>query len=468
MLRSAEPPNCNRPLRCARTLRLSCGPLIAIALVALHAQPASAATRTNPGSLLPITVPVMPGQGVAFHQVSYNWDTSPDPNSQVGEVEVDIATLAASTGQSSGFINVGTSLGWVVQNLPVDSADPDVNIVTKFEISSADGAVVSTLPADVEYSTAPVSSFSPGSMPAYTVDSTNYNGSGKGTTPVSGVQSPPTPGAITFQGGPILTVCWQAQHANVQAADNQCGPAAVANSLDWLRTTYQLPVPDPNVMGLRDNNSLVGKLDLAMNRGDNTTTRRSGPGVADNAFLTGKLTYLANNNLGNKVVVNHQARNDEGVGGGDFSAAGLTSHGNGAKPTAAFIQQEICAGEDVELGFIYPGGGGHWVELTGAGSILGVPFVTYKSDHNQADDTKGTDKTDFSFLVDSDADGLLNLVNEGTKPNAQIVVTESPAPQSNVPEVPGSAALLLLLPAGAAAASWRRARREHKGRPKLS
>jgi hypothetical protein len=422
----------------------------------VHASTASAAT------LLPITIPVMPGQGVTFHQVSYNWDTSPDPNSEVGEVEVDTATLAAMTGQPSGFINVGTSLGWVVQNLPVDPSDPDPNIVTKFELSTTDGMVVSTLPADVEYSSTPVSSFSPGSMPTYSVDATNYNGSGKGTTPVSGVQSPPSPSGVFFPGGPALTVCWQAKHANVQAADNQCGPAAVANSLDWLRTTYMLPVPDPNVMGLRDNTSLVGKLDLAMNRA--ATDRRHGSGVRDDAFLTGKLTYLANNNLGNKVVVSHQARNDEGVGGGDFSAAGLTSHGNGAKPTAAFIQQEICAGEDVELGFIYPGGGGHWVELTGAGSILGVPFITYKSDHDQSDDTKGTDKTDFSFLSDSDGDGLLNLVNEGTKPNAQIVVSESPAPPSNVPEVPGSAALLLLLPAFVAAASWRRSRRSRRTR----
>lgn len=441
-----------------RHVRISLAGIGSLALLVLHSGVAAAANNSAAAPLLPITIPVTPGQGVNFHQVSYNWDTSPDPNSPVGEIEVDNATLAASTGQSSGFINVGTGLGWVVQNLPVIPGDPDPNIVTKFEVTSNDGTVVTSLPADVEYSTAPVSSFSAGSMPTFSVDSTTYNGSGKGATPASGPQSPPLPSTVVFGGGPALTICYQGAHSNVQAADNQCGPAAVANSLDWLRTTQGLPVPDPNVQGLRDNTSLVGKLDLAMNRGDATTTRRSGPGVRDDAFLTGKLTYLANNNLGNRVVVNHQARNDEGVGGGDFTAAGLTSHGNGAAPTAAFIQQEICAGEDVELGFIYANGSGHWVDVTGAGSILGVPWITYKSDHNQADDTLGTTKTDFSFLINTDTDTLLNLVNEGSKPNAQIVVSESLTPQSNVPEFPGSAALLLFPPLLISAAVWRRRR----------
>jgi len=398
----------------------------------------------------------MPGQGVVLHQITYNWDTSPDPNSEVGEIVVDNAQLAASTSQPTGFVNVETSFGWVVQNLPIDAADPDPNIATSFEINNTDGVQVTSINADVEYSTAPITSPPSGAPTTYAVDPTTYNGSGKGSTPVSGPILPPPPSTVVFPGGPALTICYQRSHSNVQAANNQCGPASVANSLDWLRTTYGLPVPDPNVQGLRDNTSLVGKLDLAMNRA--ATDRRHGSGVRDDAFLTGKLTYLANNNLGSKVVVNHQARNDEGVGGGNFTAAGLTSNGNGAAPTAAFIQQEVCAGEDVELGFIYANGSGHWVDLTGAGTILGVPWITYKSDHDQSDDTKGTDVTDFSFLINTDNDTLLNLVNEGSNPNAQIVVSESPAPASNVPEAPGFAALLLLPSVFIAAAAWRRRR----------
>lgn len=388
-------------------------------------------------------VPVGPAMGVTFFQVDYSWDTSPVVDSGTGEIDVDIATLTSATGISSGFLNVGTSNGWVVQNLPVDvTDDPYASITTQFELSPSDGSPITSETADVEFSATPVSSFSTGTTQAYSVGDANYDGSGKGTAGASGPEAPPAPGAITFVGGPAFTFCFQANHPNIEAADNQCGPAAAANSLAWLKTQYGVGIPDNNVMGLCDN-SLVGRLETLMGRCGGPPTRRAGPTVRDDKFLTGKLQYLANNNLGDKVVVKHQARNDEGVGGGDFTAAGLTSKGNGAAPTADFIISELCAGEDVELGFIYAKGG-HWVELTGAGKILGVPWITYKSDHDQTSDTKGTSQTDFSFLRDSDADGLLNLVNEGGVPNAQIVVTESPAAPTNVPEAPAAALLLLI------------------------
>jgi hypothetical protein len=220
--------------------------LIAVVAAAAHPLVASAAT----------TVAVGPGEGVTVSQVDYNWDLNPDTDSTTGELTVDIPTLTAATGMTSGFIKVGTSLGWVVQNLPIDAVnDPYPQITTQFDLST--------------------------------------------------------------------------------------------------------------------------------------------------------------------------------------SAAGLTSHGNGDALTASFIISDLCAGEHVELGYIYPNGGGHWVELTGAGSILGVPWITYVSDHDQSNDGSGTGKVDFSFLRDTDRDGLLNLVNQGTTPNATIVVTESPAtPQKAVPEAP--------------------------------
>jgi len=406
------------------------------------------------------TVAVGPGEGVTLQQVDYNWDTSPDVDSTTGELDVDIPTLTSATGITSGFLNVGTSLGWVVQNLPVDATDdPYAEITTQFDLSQTDGSAVTTESADVEFSSSPVTSFSTGSTQMFSVGDVGYDGSGKGATAVSGTETAPAPGVVSFVGGPAFTFCFQANHPNIEAADNQCGPASVANSLTWLKTTYGLAIPDNNVQGLCDTTSLVGKLDTLMNRCAGPPTRRAGPTVRDNAFLTGKLQYLANNNLGSKVVVKHQARNDEGVGGGDFMAAGLTSHGNGAAPTSSFILSEVCAGEDVELGFIYARGGGHWVEITGAGSILGVPWITYVSDHDQTNDANGTGKVDFSFLKDTDADGLLNLVNEGGSPNAQIVVTESPAsPQSAVPEAQ-FAAPFLLVGGGAFLALYRRRRR---------
>jgi hypothetical protein len=457
------------------------------------------------------TVPVGSGMGVTFNQVDYNWDTSAVVDSGTGEINVVLATLTGATGISSGFLNVGTSNGWVVQNLPIDPTDdPYATITSEFELDPSDGTAITAENADVEFSASPVTSFSTGATQSFAVGDANYDGSGFGAAGTSGPEAPPAPGVVSFTGGPAFTFCFQIAHPNIEAADNQCGPASVANSFTWLKTQYGLAIPDNNVLGFCDNTSLVGKLDTLMGRcsgrtfgdgrttsgsqsitspamaqfsgGDincsitgsgipaNTTitavasataatisqaatatasgvsmtitpTRRCGPALGGASILRGKLTYLANNNLGNAVVVKHQA-NGQGVGGGDFMAAGLTSHGNGATPTASFITSEVCAGEDVELGFTYPRGGGHFVELTGAGSILGVPWITYLSDHDQTNDASGTTKIDFSFLRDTDADGLLNLVNEGGVPNAQIVLTESLIAQSNVPEFPAAASLL--------------------------
>jgi hypothetical protein len=156
-----------------------------------------------------------------------------------------------------------------------------------------------------------------------------------------------------------------------------------------------------------------------MNRA--ATSRCAGEGVTDKNFVKGKLTYLANNGLGDALTVKHQ---DDAFGGEDIIASGLTSKGCGV-PSAAFIITEISNGQDVELGYTFPGGG-HWVELVGAGTIGGVPWISYKSDHVQCNDTTGTDRTDFSNLRDTDGDGLLNLVNEANQPNADIVVSQSP------------------------------------------
>ena len=70
---------------------------------------------------------------------------------------------------------------------------------------------------------------------------------------------------VSFNGAaPAVTGTYQTGHPNVEAAVNQCAPAAVANSLKWPGVTT-----DPNVAGTsadNPNSSLVGKLDSAMGR----------------------------------------------------------------------------------------------------------------------------------------------------------------------------------------------------------
>ena len=66
-----------------------------------------------------------------------------------------------------------------------------------------------------------------------------------------------------------------------------------------------------------------------------------------------------------------------------------------------------------------------------------MPWIAHRSDHNQADDTKGTGGTDFGFLQ-TQPDGSLKLVGVLGGDTATIGMVVS---QSRVPE-PGTASLL--------------------------
>jgi hypothetical protein len=397
--------------------------------------------------------------GVSVRQVAFTWDGARVPESNTGEFVVDAGRVLAQSGASSGYVNVTTSQGWVVQNLPIRAEFSEHPISIDFKLASRGGRDVPALNTDVRFSRLPLISFaavggvgggSAGAAraaSATTVGESEYNGQGFGATAPKGVPAPPAPGLLRFLAsllrplGAVFSMCYQPGHDNVQAARNQCAPASVANSLAWMKAKQGLEIPDPNVPGLRDNTSLVGKLDLAMGRvagGVTGKDRRVGDPVRGSQHLRGKLSYLA----GKKppVVVSHQGGDDvDGTKG--FAAGGLTSTGRGARVTADFIISEICKGEDVELGFLYRNGG-HFVNVTGAGRILGVPWITYVSDHVQSDqdiipgsripkkktdNDEGTDQIDFSFLRDTDRDGKLNLVNEAGVPNAEMVTTESPA-----------------------------------------
>jgi len=380
--------------------------------------PASSQTPT----LTPVAV--LPGQGVSFAQVDFTWPGATTLNSSTGQVNVDIATLQTLTGLSSGFINVSTGLGWVVQNLPVLSGFSYPSVSTKFQLGTSSSIDITSLDAFVSFSSTPLTSAPTGPPATFPVGDTRFNGQGKESRVTGGPPIPPPPAIAGFAGAAVGRDCPQENHPNVQTANNQCGPAAVANSLQWLEDTYPgIVVPHDNVLGLRGvpANSLVGQLDLWMGRG--ARSRVDGDPVTDLGFVEGKLMYL--DGLGQKLSVKHQ---DDNFGGQNVNAAGQTSRGLGS-PTAAFIIDEICKGEDVELGYSWATGG-HWVEVVGAGTTSGgVDYVLYKSDHLQTDqdptDTLGTDTTDFSEIRDVDGDTLPNLVNEANQPEVDIVVSQS-------------------------------------------
>ncbi|MEE8142044.1 MAG: hypothetical protein V3T77_02985, partial [Planctomycetota bacterium] len=184
--------------------------------------------------------------------------------------------------------------------------------------------------------------------------------------------------------------------------------------------------------------SLVGELEFRMQR--LCQGRLAGDPLTDADYLAGKMAYLAEQNP--NWLLQHQ---DDGPipGGGDFVSSGLTSVGFGSTPTMGFLLAALSRGSAVELGWTYsspPDSGGHWVTVVGAGSFLDVPWIAYRSDRVQSDsdstfppDTRdnneGTAEVTFSYLIDLDGNGLLNLVNEGGQPHVDFIVTALPLPR---------------------------------------
>ncbi len=372
--------------------------------------------------------------------------------SGTGMFIVDMQSLGRN-----GFVQVVTPLGWVVQNLPVASGTDYNNMAIKFRLGeSKESPPVETVMAYVVVTSQPLSSAPEGEMSEWPVTPHTFNAEGKEDEVTEIPDPPPVNAPIVAAGGAIegaaeewpfgdvfnvknekaldihfmeeavsknFNVCFQKKHRdkNIEAANNQCGPASVTNSLSWLKEIWGTTLPHSIGMGLKGDNTTVGKLDTAMNR--TVTNRRNGRALGDGNFVNGKLKYLADNKI--CLVVKHQ---DDAFGNTDQAYNGFKSQKNG-KPTFDFICKEICKGEDVEIGYTYKGGGGHWVNAIACGHILGKPFITFVSDHDQSDDTKGTGLVDVSSLEDKDKDGLPDLPSENAE--IDIVVTESP------PEVEG-------------------------------
>ena len=395
-------------------------------------------------------VPISPGQGLTFNQVDFAYSMANVPNSDWGTVEVDIAQLGTTTSISSGFINVFSNQGWVVQNLPVDPNAGYPTIGTSFDIGISGPIPNRTLSLDVEYTQNPLTNFGGNVTNGFALPNANdvVAAEGYGTGSVTNPGAPPPPRTIAFPAG-IVDLVWQPGHPNLQAADEQCAPMAVANSLQWLNITNH-----PHRIGLGADGSLVGELEDDMGR--TFRNRRDGDSIGANPILEGKFEYLDGNGLTGRLVTKHFD-----PGADELPAGNFTRHNNTSvdKTTAAdtvadlvsFIISELKAGEDVELGYLIDGGGGHFVDLTGGGFILGTPFVSFVEDSDQTDDTKGL-RHWVSWLEDTDGDGRINF--DGANHEVSFVISESPIPE------PSTLVLLLAGLIGVGYVSYHRQRRQ--------
>ncbi len=391
------------------------------------------------GSMPARGVSVNASNGIGISQLDLDFSGGTQPDSSYGLVSVDVGTAVASTGIGQGFLNIYNpslgSDGWIVRNLPVDSASGLPGISTMFDLGVSPGVPVTSVGLQADLSPVPTVSYG-GSGPVNTFlpGSVTYAAEGKGAGP-NAPPAPgnvPAPGTVTFA-APGFSLNWQTGHSSVEQDTNQCGPASVANSLDWLRSKYGAAAPlDPalqNVPGIAGApaNSLVGKLDTAMGRA-------AGQTVNDKPFMNGKLSFIdtAGNGLKGKLNIKHWP----GAGNGANDTKGNQTVGTTTSTDASatggkeidWIISELQHGEDVEMSWVWPGSGGHWVDLVGGGYILGAPWVSWVHDAKQGDNTTGTGYLagglGFSFV---NGQGLLPtwVGSGGSKATLDLAVSES-------------------------------------------
>lgn len=404
-----------------------------------------------------IGVTVGPGQGVDFEQVDFVFsEKATQLNSDWGRGSINPDLLSTSTGISSGYLNIFTNAGWVVQNIPIDLiSDGKETVATYFSFGLSAPEDVGTLSAHVEFASSAQITFSDGSRSNFPVGVAQWNAKGVVNYKKITIPSAPPPNLVTFDPVGTDTKHTQRHNVNVEAAVNQCGPMSIANSLQYLEDQFVFNVPHNHAPGLKGDNTLVGQLDTETKR--HVKSRSSGSGVHVKDFLKGKFSYLEKNGLKDKLIHKHQGRGlrNAPLPNGNFTSSGITSEDKGEKVTFDFICDEIKQGEDVELMWSYDDSlgkttDGHFVRVYECGLTKGKPFVSFLHDRLQSNDTKGTE-TVKANIKDIDGDGLLNVGSESIeirfalseslkeptpKPTPSPTLTPAPSPSLTPAQTP--------------------------------
>jgi hypothetical protein len=381
---------------------------------------------------------VGPDCGVVFDQVDFTFPGLPEPlhNSNWGRITVYPDALAESTGMTRGYLNVNTdAVGWVVANLLIDQAHGSEPVSAYFTLFYGDPEDVPKLDAHVVFSLEPLEIFTDGTY-EFDVGDWEYNAQGFGGGDITEVGPPPPPIVDELMSPPNES--WVLPNpVNVQTAKNQCFPMAIANSLQFLEETYNFAVPNEHIPGQDGDSSLVGQLDLYSGR--SVTDRCNGSGLGVTPMLTGKFQYLYDNNLAGCLVHKHQGSVYE-----NFEWAESVSVYQGEFVTWEWIRDQIIAGEDVELGYVWSTGG-HAIRVFGCGETEGERWIRYLHDANQAHGDPANPQGDDAGLEtvqvnvsDLDSDGDLNLgtvgreiifaLSESVKESSYITICKSTDP----------------------------------------
>lgn len=329
-----------------------------------------------------------PGFGFSLSQINFDFAEVKREYSSYMLGAADFGAIFEASGLTTGYINFFISdLGWVVQNMIYDFNSGYPGLSTMFNYGM-EGPITGLMGTAV-ISEEPLYEFAPPTFDDYDVGLIDYNAEGR-NAPIGTIPAPVPFDSIKFQEDGRRDLVWQHGHVNIEQDLNQCAPASVANSFQWMENEQGLPVPHEHKKGIRDT-SLVGEMDKAMERDEHDP-------VGDSEALSGKLKYIDDNNLTDSLKIKHKNRKGQTFVSNDTVKVGNTMSIPNTDTTSLmdWILQELKDDEDVELAIGWEGGGGHWVDLIGGGYVDGVPWLAWVHDGDQGYDDMGTpgDETD--------------------------------------------------------------------------
>lgn len=348
------------------------------------ASKALAAVLMN-GIALAGTVPLSEGSGAfRISQIDLTHPGAERINSQYGQFALDASRF---TSLGAGYVNVMDSRGeWVVRNLPIDPYSNGIGafggISTQFDLGDpATVGNVTSLGVYVEWSDSPVQNFAGGPTVPVNVGTTLMNMGGMNTVRADPPGHRINLGTIPFLGGPTR-LHWQGFRTNIEQDVNQCGTAAIANSLDYLERAYgrqAVTFPDPHFPGVQGNPALVAKIDQHAGRAQGQALNLAG-------WLNGKTGYIAATPLRNQLVVEgYNIGGTQRINGINVTDA---TPFNSPAGYEGWLMEKVSMNCDVEIWFdwdnVRPGEvAGHCVNIIGAGMILGRPWIAWINDANQ-------------------------------------------------------------------------------------
>ena len=385
------------------------------------------------------TASIPPAGGIKFEQITFQFERAQQQNSAWARAVADLELLTRTARMQRGYVNIRTDQGWVVQNWEIDIAEtrlretPSSAPVFYFRLFEGEPRILTGVPAVVEMSRAPLPTFVREPQLIHPVTFHFFNAEGAGRLPTTAIPAPPEPDQVTPapEGRTFSHIL--PNLSNVEAAQNQCFPMSVANSLQYLEDRFGLPVPDAHRPGLRGDDTLVGVLDSASGR--TASTRAMGDGVWYVPMFEGKFSYLEDEGLEDALIHRHQGVGHGGTGNqfapGNFTSDGQTSTSNGAAVTWDWMCERIKEGCDIELVYTRHDAAGaivgaHAVRVYGCGMTLDKPWIKFAHDGTQNNDAFGLE-TPQVYVEDFDNDGVLNLGGESRE--IQFAFAECPSPE---------------------------------------